>query len=86
MREEPAPGCCSRPAWRARPGSTAPGVIGAVVVKMVAVRQGAQPGGSCPWPVAPIPLLVPWTTAEGRRLNREVAVGAAGQGRFRLPG
>jgi hypothetical protein len=48
MREEPAPGCCSRPAWRARPGSTAPGVIGAVVVKMVAVRSGSAAGRFLP--------------------------------------
>ena len=32
-------------------------------------------------------LLAPWTTAEpGRWLNRDLAVGTAGQGRFRLPG
>jgi hypothetical protein len=30
-------------------------------------------------------LLAPWTTAEpGRWLNRDLAVGTAGQGRFRL--
>ena len=30
-------------------------------------------------------LLAPWTTAEpGRSLNRDLAVGTAGQGRFRL--